>query len=98
LALPTFDTLNKSIFEYEDIKGEAHEQKVKNINPYLIEAKDILIDKRSSNPICKVPQIFESECNLLMVVIYFFQKKKKMNMYHKNLKAKKSYQKLVSGA
>ncbi len=50
------DTTNKSIFEYEDIKGEAHELKAKNINPYLIDAKDILIGKRRK-PICNVPEI-----------------------------------------
>jgi hypothetical protein len=38
----------QSIFEYEDIKGEAHELKAKNINPYLVDAKDILIDKRTN--------------------------------------------------
>jgi len=51
-----FDTLNKRIFEYENIKGEAHEMKVKNINPYLVDAKDIIIGKRTS-PICKVPKM-----------------------------------------
>ena len=51
-----FDTNNKSIFEYEDIKGEAQELKVKNINPYLVEAKNIFIDKKSI-PICKVPEM-----------------------------------------
>ncbi len=58
VGFANFDTTNKRIFEYEDIKGEAHEIKVKNINPYLIEGKDILVDKKS-NPICKVPQIFK---------------------------------------
>lgn len=56
VGFANFDTINKSIFEYEDIKGEAHELKVKNINPYLVDAKDILIDKKS-NPICNVPRI-----------------------------------------
>ena len=51
-----FDTANKSIFEYEDIKGEAHEIKAKNINPYLVDAKDLLIEKKS-NPICNVPKM-----------------------------------------
>ena len=51
-----FDTGNKSIFEYEDIKAEPHELKAKNINPYLVDAKDIFIEK-SSNPICKVPEM-----------------------------------------
>jgi type II restriction/modification system DNA methylase subunit YeeA len=56
IGFANFDTINKSIFEYEDIRGEAHELKVKNINPYLVDAKDILINK-SSNPICNVPKM-----------------------------------------
>ncbi len=56
IGFANFDTNNKSIFEYEDIKGEAHELKVKNINPYLIDAKDIFIGKRRK-PICTVPEI-----------------------------------------
>jgi hypothetical protein len=56
IGFANFDTNNKSIFEYEDIKGEALELKAKNINPYLVDAKDILINK-SSNPICNVPKM-----------------------------------------
>lgn len=56
VGFANYDTNNKSIFEYEDIKGEAHELKVKNINPYLVDAKDLLINK-SSNPICNVPKM-----------------------------------------
>ena len=56
VGFANFDTNNKSIFEYEDIKGSAHELKVKNINPYLVDAKDFLIDK-NSNPICDVPKM-----------------------------------------
>jgi len=56
VGFANYDTNNKSIFEYEDIKGEAHELKAKNINPYLVDAKDLLINKRT-NPICKVPKI-----------------------------------------
>jgi hypothetical protein len=56
IGFANYDNANKSIFEYEDIKGEAHELKVKNINPYLIDAKDIFIGKRRK-PICKVPEI-----------------------------------------
>lgn len=54
VGFANYDTPNKSIFEYEDIKGEAHELKAKNINPYLVDAKDILIKKRSQ-PLCNVP-------------------------------------------
>ncbi len=56
VGFANFDTNNKSIFEYEDIKGEAHEIKAKNINPYLVDAKDNFILSRS-NPICTVPSI-----------------------------------------
>ena len=56
VGFASYDMNNKSIFEYEDIKGKAHELKVKNINPYLIDAKDIFIGKRRK-PICNVPEI-----------------------------------------
>ncbi len=56
IGFANYDTNNKRIFEYEDIKGEAHELKVKNINPYLVDAKDILITKRT-NPLCNVPKM-----------------------------------------
>jgi len=56
VGFANYDTNNKSIFEYEDIKGEAHEIKVKNINPYLVDAKDIFVGKRRK-PICNIPEI-----------------------------------------
>lgn len=54
IGFANYKSNNKSLFEYEDIKGEPHEIKVKNINPYLIDARDILINKRS-DPVCNVP-------------------------------------------
>jgi hypothetical protein len=56
VGFASYDSNNKHIYEYEDIKGEAHEIKAKNINPYLVDAKDLLIDK-NSNPICNVPKM-----------------------------------------
>ena len=56
VGFANYDTNNKRIFEYEDIRGEAHEIKVKNINPYLVDTKDIFIDKRKK-PICNVPEM-----------------------------------------
>ena len=56
VGFANFDTHNKIIFEYEDIKGEAHEIKAKNINSYLIDAKNIFID-RKQNSICSVPEM-----------------------------------------
>jgi very-short-patch-repair endonuclease len=46
----------KTIFEYEDIRGEAHAVKVANINPYLVDAPDVVLPRRSK-PICDVPEI-----------------------------------------
>jgi N-6 DNA Methylase len=50
------DTEDKYIYEYTDIKGEPVARKVRNINPYLIEGNDIMIDKRRA-PISDVPKI-----------------------------------------
>ena len=58
VGFANYDTNNKSIFEYEDIKGEAHEIKAKNINAYLVDAKDILVEKKRK-PICNVPEIIK---------------------------------------
>jgi hypothetical protein len=58
VGFANYDTNSKSIFEYEDIKGEAHEIKAKNINAYLIDAKDILVEKKTK-PICNVPGIMK---------------------------------------
>jgi len=56
VGFANFDTNNKVIFEYEDIKGEAHQIKAKNINPYLVDAKDLII-KKTSNSISDIPKI-----------------------------------------
>jgi type II restriction/modification system DNA methylase subunit YeeA len=56
VGFANYDTVNKTIFEYEDIRGEAHEIKAKNINPYLVDAKDVLIENRNV-PICNVPKM-----------------------------------------
>ena len=56
IGFANFDTDNKTIFEYEDITGEPHILRAKNINPYLVDAKNTLIENRSK-PICNVPTI-----------------------------------------
>lgn len=56
IGFANYDTANKSIFEYEDIKGEAHEIKAKNINPYLVDAKDILVERRQKT-IANIPEM-----------------------------------------
>lgn len=56
VGFANYDVNDKKIFEYDDIKGEPHEIKVKNINPYLVEGKDLVVLKRRT-PISKVPEI-----------------------------------------
>lgn len=56
VGFSNFDISDKRLYEYENIKGEPHETKVSNINPYLISGKDNFITKRTK-PICNVPNI-----------------------------------------
>jgi very-short-patch-repair endonuclease len=44
----------KTIFEYEDVKGEALVVKASNINPYLVDAPDVALENRKQ-PILDVP-------------------------------------------
>ena len=54
VGFSTQDRKDKRIFVYEDIRGEPHEIKAKNINPYLVDAPNVLIGKRTK-PISKLP-------------------------------------------
>jgi hypothetical protein len=50
------DQPGKIIYEYEDIAGEPHAVPANNINPYLVDAPDVVLPRRS-RPICDVPEI-----------------------------------------
>lgn len=39
------DVADKIIYEYADIKGEPHGVKVKNINPNLVKAPDVMLER-----------------------------------------------------
>ncbi len=56
IGFANFDIPFKNLFEYQNIKGEPHQLKVKNINPYLVEANNVLITRRQQ-PLCNVPHI-----------------------------------------
>lgn len=56
IGFANFDVDRKKIFEYENVQGDAHEVNVKNINPYLVEGRDIWINK-TRKPICPVPEM-----------------------------------------
>lgn len=50
------DTTKKSIFDYETPQAEPHEVRAKNINPYLVDAPDIVLTNRTDQ-ISKAPEI-----------------------------------------
>jgi hypothetical protein len=50
------DQAVKTIYEYEDIKGLPHAVPVKRINAYLVDAPDVLLNKRRT-PICQVTEM-----------------------------------------
>ena len=56
IGFANYDVNEKLLYEYEDIKAEPHEVKVKNINPYLVEGKDLFVMNRRK-PICPVPNL-----------------------------------------
>ena len=58
IGFANYDINDKLIYEYDDIIGEPHELKVKNINPYLVEGNDDFVVARTT-PICKVSQMFK---------------------------------------
>jgi hypothetical protein len=49
-----FDVTDKTIFEYENVKGEAHAVAAANINPYLVDGPDVVVGKRQQ-PLANVP-------------------------------------------
>lgn len=52
------DVSNKTIYEYADIKGEPHAIKVNNINPYLVDAPDVILLSRIATP-SGLPQLIK---------------------------------------
>ncbi len=56
IGFANFDTKQKIIFDYEDIEGEPQAVPAKNINPYLLDAPNLLIT-RKTKPISNVPEM-----------------------------------------
>ena len=48
------DIAEKTIFDYDSPQADAHAIKAKNINPYLVDADDVLLANRNA-PLCQVP-------------------------------------------
>ncbi|MBC7688716.1 MAG: class I SAM-dependent DNA methyltransferase, partial [Aquabacterium sp.] len=56
IGFSNYDIQRKYIYEYEDIRGEAHAVLAKNINPYLVDAGDTFVANRKS-PLCNAPSM-----------------------------------------
>ena len=54
IGFATFPSDHPRLFDYEDVRAEPHEIKVFHINPYLVDAPDIVVRNRRS-PISAVP-------------------------------------------
>ncbi|MBK9425990.1 MAG: class I SAM-dependent DNA methyltransferase [Gammaproteobacteria bacterium] len=50
------DRAGKLIYDYDAVKGDPHAIPARNINPYLVDAPDLVVANRST-PICPVPEI-----------------------------------------
>lgn len=47
----------KVLFEYDDVGGDAHATTVSNINPYLVDAADVVLSNRSTPLVSGIPQL-----------------------------------------
>jgi hypothetical protein len=95
IGFANFDIAYKKIFEYENIKGEPHESKVKNINPYLLEGKDNFVIKRRV-PICKVPGMIKGSMPN-DGGYYLFTTEEKENFVNKEPNSIKFFKRFIGG-
>lgn len=59
IGFANFDINKKQLFTYLDINGEPDVRIVKNINPYLVEAQDLVISKRTKPIDINTPQVYK---------------------------------------
>jgi type I restriction-modification system DNA methylase subunit len=95
IGFGNFDIPIKSIFEYEYIKGNAHEIKVKNINPYLVEGKDFALLSRTK-PICNVPEMLYGN-KIVDGGFYLFTEFEKDDFVKKEPLSAKYFKPILSG-
>jgi len=95
IGFADFDINEKMINEYEDIKGEAHEVKAKNINPYLVEGNDSFLPSRRK-PICNVPEMLYGN-KLVDGGFYLFTDTEKEHFLNEEPNSKKYFKQILSG-
>ncbi len=89
------DVSDKLIYEYDNIKSEPHEVKVKNINPYLVGGNDIILPSRKK-PICNVPDMMYGN-KLVDGGFYLFNDDEKTEFLKVEPNALKFFKHILSG-
>ena len=95
IGFANFDIVEKKIFEYDNIKSEPYEIKVKNINPYLVEGKDNFVNKRRM-PISNVPEMIKGSMPN-DGGYYLFSQEEKTQFISKEPKSEKYFRKFIGG-
>ncbi len=95
IGFANFDTGNKTIYEYENIKGEPHVVKVQNVNPYLVNGKDFGLNSRTK-PISNVPEMIYGN-KLVDGGNYLFTDAEKDTFLNHEPKAEKYFKQILSG-
>jgi hypothetical protein len=95
IGFANFDVNEKSIFEYENIKSEPHEVKIKNINPYLVEGKDLFLPSRKK-PINDVPEMLYGN-KLVDGGFYLFTDQQKEIFIQEEAQAEEYFKPILSG-
>lgn len=56
IGFALYDTDHKTIYDYSELDGKPHALSARNINPYLVDAPDVVLLSRRT-PTCPVPEI-----------------------------------------
>lgn len=95
IGFSNLDINEKLIYEYDNVTAEPHEIKVKNINPYLVEASDNFLQS-ISNPICNIPKM-QSGSAARDGGFLILTDPEKQELVSKNSKAEKFFKRFISG-
>ncbi|MDR2874748.1 MAG: class I SAM-dependent DNA methyltransferase, partial [Methylobacillus sp.] len=86
----------KVIYEYADIRGEPHSVAATNINPYLVDAGNMLMERRH-RPMCNVPTLWEGVTPLDNGILSAFSEDEMQAFVAKELKSKPWFRPCLTG-
>lgn len=94
VGFANYDSKTKKLYRYSDVNGEPTEIKCKNINPYLVDADDTVVARRS-NPICEVNKIAFGNMPL-DGGNFLFTDREKLEFIERNPKSTELFRPLIS--